>query len=168
MVGERLRAADAGRPWADGPVFRGYSLLVFAVVRASRGGRGRASVRLARVAHFPDRAAGVVSDEERPVLGDGERGRPSPYFSAPFARRPEAGHEILVVARRLPVLERHAHHLIAGRPDPHEEGPGLGINGEVPIRVPGGHTEDALLGEKLGPIGAGGGLAVLRWHLLGP
>src|SRR4029450_8900110 len=115
MVGERLRVADAGRPWADGPVFRGDSLFVFAVVRARRGGRGRASGRLARVAHLPDRAAGVVGDEERPVLGDGERGGPAPYLSAPFARRPEPSHGILIIAHRLPVLERHAHHLIAGR-----------------------------------------------------
>src|SRR4029453_733734 len=115
MVGERLRAADAGRPWADGPVFHGDSLLGFAVVRARRGGRGRASWRLARVAHLPDRAAGVVGDEERPVLGNGERGGPAPYLRAPFPRRPQPSHEILIIAPRLPVLERHAHHLVAGR-----------------------------------------------------
>src|SRR5262245_15560590 len=115
MVGERLRAADAGRPWADGPVFRGDSRLVFAVVRARRGGRGRASLRLARVAHLPDRAAGVVGDEERPVHINGERGGPAPYLRAPFARRPEARHEILIIAHWLPILERHAHYLVAGR-----------------------------------------------------
>src|SRR4030095_405868 len=115
MVGERLRTADAGRPWADGPVFRGDSLLVFAVVRARRGARGRAGARLPRVAHLPDRAAGVVGDEERPVLGDGERGGPAPYLSAPFARRPQARHDILIIAHRLSLPERHAHHLVAGR-----------------------------------------------------
>src|SRR5215471_13755269 len=104
MVGERLRAADAGRPWADGPVCRGDSLLVFAVARTGRGGRGRASVRLARVAYLPNRAASVIGDEERPVLGDGERGGPAPHLGAPFTRRPEARHEILVIAHRLPVL----------------------------------------------------------------
>ena len=34
--------------------------------------------------------------------------------------------------------------------------------------MPGRHAEDAFLGEELGPIGAGRGLAVLRRHLLGP
>src|SRR5262249_5544228 len=92
-----------------------FSLLVFAIDRAGRFGPGRARFRLARVAHLPGRAGGVVGDEERPVLGDGDRGGPSPHLGAPFARSPEAGHEILVVARRLPVLERHAHHLVAGR-----------------------------------------------------
>src|SRR6266705_1328882 len=105
----------SGRPVADGPVLRACSLLVFAVDRAGRGGRGRAGLRLARVAHLPDPSAGVVGDEERTVLGDGERGGPSPHLGALFTRRPEAGHEILVVARRLPVLEWHAHHLVAGR-----------------------------------------------------
>src|SRR5215831_16975227 len=110
-----LRSADAGRPVADGPVRRACLLLVFVVDRTRRCGRGHAGGRLARVAHLPDRAAGVVSDEECTVLGDSERGGPSPYLGAPFARRPEAGHEILVVARRFPVLERHPHHLVAGR-----------------------------------------------------
>src|SRR5215510_10269539 len=91
------------------------SLLVFAVNRAGCCSRGRAGLRLTRVAHLPDRAAGVVGNEERTVLGDGERGGPSPHLGAPFARSPEAGHEILVVACRLPVLERHAHYLVAGR-----------------------------------------------------
>src|SRR5262247_117161 len=99
-----LRSADAGRPVADGPVRRACLLLVFVVDRARRGGRGHAGWRLARVAHLPDRAAGVVGDKERTVLGDGERGRPAPHLGAPFARRPEAGHEILVVTYRLPVL----------------------------------------------------------------
>src|SRR6266705_5465720 len=106
-----LRSADAGRPVADGPVLRACSLLGFAVDRAGRCSRGRAGLRLARVAHLPDRATGVVGDEERTVLGDGERGGPSPHLGALFTRRPEAGHEILVVARRLPVLEWHAHPL---------------------------------------------------------
>src|SRR5439155_6344089 len=43
---------------------------------------------------------------------------------------------------------------IAGRPDTHEECTCLWIDREVPILVPGRHTEDALLGEELGPIGA--------------
>ena len=51
--------------------------------RPCRSFRPRArSWRLARVAHLPDRAAGVVGDEERPVLGDGERGGPSPHLGA--------------------------------------------------------------------------------------
>src|SRR6266568_4043973 len=31
------------------------------------------------VGNAPDRAAGVIGDEERAVLGHGERGRPAPY-----------------------------------------------------------------------------------------
>jgi hypothetical protein len=41
----------------------------------------------------------------------GRRG-PSPHLGALFARSPKTGHKILVVARRLPVLERHAHHFV--------------------------------------------------------
>src|SRR6516162_11467637 len=63
---------------------------------------------------MPDRAAGIVGDEQRTVLGDGERGRTSPDFSALLARYPEAGDEVLVVVLRPSVLERHAHHLVAG------------------------------------------------------
>src|SRR5262249_24065933 len=55
---------------------------------------------------------------------------------------------------------------IAGRPDPHEECPGLGINREVPILVSGRYAEDALLGEERGPVGAGRGVALFRRHLL--
>src|SRR5262245_34673393 len=91
------------------------SLLVFAVDRVGRWGGGRASLRLTRVAHLPDRAAGVVGDKQRTVLSDGERGGSSPHLGTPFARSPEAGHEIFVIARRLAVLEWHAHHLVAGR-----------------------------------------------------
>src|SRR5262249_34822944 len=114
-VRERLRSAEAGRPWTDGPVRRACSLPGFAVAHAGRSGRGRTGWRLARVAHLPDRATGVVGDKKRPVLSEGERGGSSPHLGALFARRPEAGHEILIVAHWLPVRKRHAHHLITGR-----------------------------------------------------
>src|SRR5271156_446764 len=41
-------------------------------------------------------------------------GRP-PDFGALLARHPEAGREILVIAFGRAVLERHTHHLVAGR-----------------------------------------------------
>jgi len=53
----------------------------------------------------PDRAAGVVGDEQRAVLGDGERGRTTPDLGALFARRPEAGGEILVPPSGRPSLK---------------------------------------------------------------
>src|SRR4029077_13275517 len=87
---ERLRSADASRPLADGPVRSACSLLGFAVDRASRCGRRRAGWRLACVSHLPERAAGIVGDEERPVLGDGECGGPAPHLRTLFARSPEA------------------------------------------------------------------------------
>src|SRR5712671_3048962 len=63
----------------------------------------------------PDRAAGVVGDEQGAVLGDRERGGAPPDLGALLARRPEAGGEILVIAFRPAILERHADDLVASR-----------------------------------------------------
>ena len=54
--------------------------------RAGRDGRGRAGLCCARAGHLPDRAAGVIGDEERPVRSDGERGRPPPHIGPPRPR----------------------------------------------------------------------------------
>src|SRR5437879_3649811 len=69
----------------------------------------------ALVGDAPDRAAGVVGDEQRAVLGDGERRRAAPDLGTLFAGDPKAGCEILVIAFGPAVLERHAHDLVAGR-----------------------------------------------------
>src|SRR6516164_1486311 len=69
----------------------------------------------ALVGDAPDRPAGVVGDEQRAVLGNRQRGRATPDFGALLARDPEAGREILVVAFRPAVLERHPHDLVPGR-----------------------------------------------------
>src|SRR6266404_7342390 len=63
----------------------------------------------------PDRAAGIVGDEQGAVLGDRERRGAPPDLGALFARYPKAGREILIISFRPPVLERHAHDLVAGR-----------------------------------------------------
>ena len=69
----------------------------------------------ALVGDAPDRAAGVVGDQQRAVLGDGKSGGAAPDLGELFARRPEAGREILVPAFGTAVLERHAHDLVPGR-----------------------------------------------------
>src|SRR5215469_6951054 len=69
----------------------------------------------AGVGNTPDRAAGIVSDQQRSILGDRKRGRASPYFCAPLTGDPEAGGEILIEAFRSAIFERHAHDLVASR-----------------------------------------------------
>src|SRR5438270_3669659 len=90
------------------------------LARWSAGGRlWRAAAAAGRlrsgVGDAPDRAAGVVGNQQRAILGDGERRRPAPHFGAMQARGPEPGDEVLIEALRLAVLERHAHDLVAGR-----------------------------------------------------
>src|SRR6516225_1093569 len=67
------------------------------------------------VGDAPDRPAGVVGDQQRAVLGDGECGRPAPDLGALLAGNTEAGGEILVIAFGSAVLERHPNDLVAGR-----------------------------------------------------
>src|SRR5437763_858394 len=109
--------ADAAPPWPPSS----FETPVFAMRRQApqdEGGagavgrgespRGRAGrrARLARlplrsgVGNAPDGAAGVVGDEQRAVLHDGERGGPAPHLGAVHAGGPEAGGEILVPALR--------------------------------------------------------------------
>src|SRR5207248_8147589 len=71
--------------------------------------------RRALVRNPPDRAARIVGDEQGAVLGDGERSGAAPDLGALFAGSPEAGREILVIALRPAVLERHARDFVAGR-----------------------------------------------------
>src|ERR1700746_2612274 len=63
----------------------------------------------------PNCAAGVVSDEQGAVLGDGERGGAAPDLGALFAGSPEPGREILVIPLRPAVLEWDARDFIPGR-----------------------------------------------------
>src|SRR5438094_405854 len=67
------------------------------------------------IGNSPDRAAGIVGNEQRAVLGHRERSRPAPHLGAPRTGGPEANGEILIAALRPSVLERNAHHLVAGR-----------------------------------------------------
>src|SRR5690349_5544810 len=83
--------------------------------RAGALRRHAALLLRARVGDAPDGAAGVVGNEQRAVLGDGERGRSAPHLGAMHARDPEAGGEVLVPALRTAILERHAHYLVADR-----------------------------------------------------
>src|SRR5207244_3355653 len=63
------------------------------------------SLLLAGVGDPPDRAVGIVGDEEGAILGDGKRRRAAPHLGAVLARGPEAGREIFVIALRPAVLE---------------------------------------------------------------
>src|SRR3954447_8312531 len=76
----------------------------------------RAAVPLlgAGVSDPPDRAAGVIGDQERAVLRDGERRGPAPDFRALLAGSPETDSEVLVITLRPAVLERHPYDLVAG------------------------------------------------------
>src|SRR5437868_952861 len=71
--------------------------------RVGPGALRRSASMLGRrplVRNPPDRAAGVVSNEQGAVLGDRERGGAAPDLGALFAGSPEAGREILVIAFR--------------------------------------------------------------------
>ena len=69
----------------------------------------------AGVGNAPDRAAGIVGNEQRAVLGDGKCGRAAPDLGALSARGPKTGREILVVAFGSAVFEGHQDDLVAGR-----------------------------------------------------
>src|SRR5260370_17840241 len=88
------------------PIFRVRSRLIDR--RAGDFGR-------ALIGDPPDRAAGVIGDEQGAVLGDRERRGAPPDLGALLARHPKAGGEILVIHFRPTVLERHANDLVAGR-----------------------------------------------------
>src|SRR5271168_5262906 len=80
------------------------------LLRLGPGAVGRSAGVLggrALVGDPPDRAAGVVGDEQGAVLGDRERSGAAPDLGAFFAGSPETGREILVIAFRPSVLERH-------------------------------------------------------------
>src|SRR5262245_45555833 len=79
-------------------------------------GRYLVLVALSRVGNTPDGTAGIISDKQRSVFGDGKRGRTSPNFRTLFAGYPEPGREILIETFRPAVLERHAHDLVADGP----------------------------------------------------
>jgi hypothetical protein len=49
------------------------------------------TVARASVGNTPDRAARVISDQQRAILGDCKRGRASPHFCALLTGYPEAG-----------------------------------------------------------------------------
>src|SRR5260370_5160362 len=82
-------------------------------IRQAAAGR-RASLRFL-VADAPDAAAGVVADQQAAVGGHGESDGPAPDFGWRTPADPEAGEEVFVIARGLPILERHPHDLVAGR-----------------------------------------------------
>src|SRR6516225_12278471 len=73
------------------------------------------TVARAGVGDTPDRAARVISDQQRAILGDCKRGRAPPHFCALLTGYPEAGGEILIEAFRSAIFERHAHNLVASR-----------------------------------------------------
>src|SRR5262245_63924127 len=99
------------------------------------GGAGRlAGLLRSGIGNAPDRAAGVVGDEQRPVLGDGKRRRPAPYLGAAQAGGPEADHEILVAALWATVLERDPHHLVTGWLRPIPRAPERDEGAAAPLR----------------------------------
>src|SRR5262245_46339923 len=63
----------------------------------------------------PNRAAGIVRDQQRAILRDGQRSRATPDLGAVLTGNPEAGHEVLVVALWLAILEGHTYDLVARR-----------------------------------------------------
>src|SRR5437762_14273069 len=78
------------------------------LLRFGPGAPGRSAGMLggrSLIGNPPDRASRVVGDEQGAILGDGERGGAAPYLGTLFARYPEAGREILVVALRPAGLE---------------------------------------------------------------
>src|SRR5438552_2861133 len=78
------------------------------LLRLGPGALGRSAGVLGRralVRNAPDRAARVVGDEQRAVLGDGERGGAAPDLGALVAGSPEPGREILVISLRPAVLK---------------------------------------------------------------
>src|ERR1700733_13009378 len=77
-------------------------------------GAGHAGL-LADPMDAPDALPDIVGDQQAAILGGREPDRPAPDLGRVGAGQPEAGHEILVAADRLAVLETDAHHLVAGR-----------------------------------------------------
>src|SRR5581483_8893525 len=73
--------------------------------------RSRLRRRVGPVGDAPDGAAAVFADEERAVLRHRDAHRPAPDR---FVRDDEAGHEVLVFAGRLAVLEANPDDLVAG------------------------------------------------------
>src|SRR5580704_9398444 len=70
---------------------------------------------IAGVGDAPDRASGVIRDQKRSVGGNRQRRWSAPHLSPALARGPEPSGEVLVVAFRVAVFERHVHHFVAGR-----------------------------------------------------
>src|SRR5690348_9618622 len=65
------------------------------------------------VSDTPDGVRAVVGDEQGAVFPDGDSHRAAPYASF---RGDEPGHEIFILPGRLPILHRHANHLVAVAP----------------------------------------------------
>ena len=76
---------------------------------------GRLPYLLSRIRHAPNRATGVVRDQQRPVLhycqGSGASSRLGPMLT----RDPEARHEIFVTSVRSAVFESHSNNFVARR-----------------------------------------------------
>src|ERR1041385_2733777 len=91
-------AALSKKPASDAPA-AGFACSLSAWRRAGGRLRRAAAARLcAGVGNAPDRAAGVVADQQRAVLGYGQCRGPAPDFGAVHAGDPEAGDEVLVGA----------------------------------------------------------------------
>src|SRR6184192_1564057 len=58
----------------------------------------------------PNGVRSIVGDEERAVGANGDADRAAPHVAV---GRDEAGEEVLEFARRVPILQRHADHLVA-------------------------------------------------------
>src|SRR2546423_6415740 len=92
------------------------------------------SLRTAAIGDPPDRAVSILADEQRAVMRhrDADGARPNRGVV-----NDKAGHEVLVFATRLAVLEPHAHHFVAGALRP------------VPRAVLGGERIAGVFGRKL-------------------
>src|SRR2546423_2062888 len=109
----RQRAMAVCSGWAA----RNFSLSVSSELKAiilfsceTNGPHGR-SLRTAAIGDAPDCAVSILADEERAVMRHGDADGAGPNRGVVDD---ETGHEVLVFAIRLAVLEPHAHHFVAG------------------------------------------------------
>src|SRR6516225_8708074 len=117
------QTATCGSPIAAKPRVSGFAAAVGAERTSVSGGPtlapvsrvGRLPYLLSRIRHAPNRATGVVRDQQRPVLHYCQGSGASPHLGPMLTRDPEARHEIFVASVWSAIFESHSNNFVARR-----------------------------------------------------